>query len=174
MKDLFYQLDSRKKQILVVDDLFDNCLLLATILEAEGYEVDTTDCGYKAIAKIEANPPDLVLLDVMMPNIDGYEVAQWISQNQPSVAIVLVTAYDTLPQLDSKKIKIDGFIRKPIDLDEVLLKVETLLAKKPGRANTVNFTRLDSVYFRTDKRLLLKRNVADKKSFSRYDYRSSM
>jgi CheY-like chemotaxis protein len=171
MKDLFCQSHTKKKQILVVDDLPDNLLLLATILEAEGYEVDTTDCGYKAIAKIEANPPDLVLLDVMMPNIDGYEVAQWISQNQPSVAIVLVTAYDTLPHLDPKKIKIDGFIRKPIDIDEVLLKVETLLVSKQGRANTVNFTKTTPIHSRTDKRILLRRTeVADRKSLSRYDY----
>ncbi|URD52491.1 response regulator transcription factor [Chroococcidiopsis sp. CCNUC1] len=171
MKDLFCQLDSRKKQVLIVDDLLDNCLLLATILEAEGYEVDTTDCGYKAIAKIEANPPDLVLLDVMMPNIDGYEVAQWISQNQPSVSIVLVTAYDTLPQLDPRKVKIDGFIRKPIDLDEVLLKVETLLATKQEQAKTQNFTKIIPIYSRTDKRILLKKNEAvERKSFSRYDY----
>ena len=170
MKDLFCQPDSKKKQILVVDDLLDNCLLLATILEAEGYEVDTTDCGYKAIAKIEANPPDLVLLDVMMPNIDGYEVARWISQNQPSVSIVLVTAYDSLPQLDPKTIKIDGFIRKPIDLDEVLLKVETLLATKQGREKTVNFTKITPIYSRTDKRILLRRNEAtDNKSLSRYE-----
>jgi len=171
MKDLFCQPNSKKKQILVVDDLPDNLLLLATILEAEGYEVDTTDCGYKAIAKIEANPPDLVLLDVMMPNIDGYEVAQWISQNQPSVSIVLVTAYDTLPQLDPTKIKIDGFIRKPIDIDEVLLKVETLLASKQGGANKINFTKIIPIHSRTDKRILLKKTeAADKKSFSRYDY----
>lgn len=146
MKDLFCQMNPQKQQILVVDDLFDNSLLLATILEAEGYKVDTTDCGYKAIAKIEVNPPDLVLLDVMMPNIDGYEVAQWVAQNQPSVSIVLVTAYDILPRFDPKQIRIDGFIRKPIDLEEALLKVETVLASKQGQAKPVNSIKLASTH----------------------------
>jgi CheY-like chemotaxis protein len=170
MNDLFCQQDSQKKQILVVDDLLDNCLLLATILEAEGYEVDTTDCGYKAIAKIEANPPDLVLLDVMMPNIDGYEVAQWISQNQPSVSIVMVTAYDAMPQLDPKKIKISGFIRKPIDLDEVLLKVETLLTSKQEQPKSLNLTKVVPMYPRTNRKILIKKVETDSKTFNRYDY----
>lgn len=170
MKDLFCQQDSQKKQILVVDDFLDNCLLLATILEAEGYEVDTTDCGYKAIAKIEANPPDLVLLDVMMPNIDGYEVAQWISQNQPSVSIVMVTAYDVLPHLDPKKIKINGFIRKPIDIDEVLLKVETLLTSKQEQPKPLNLTKVAPMYSRTNRKILVKKVEVDSKTFNRYDY----
>jgi CheY-like chemotaxis protein len=169
MKDLFCQPNPKKKQVLVVDDRIDNSLLLATILETEGYEVDTTDCGYKAIAKIEANPPDLVLLDVMMPNIDGYEVASWISQNQPSVSIVLVTAYDTLPQLDPNKIKIDGFIRKPIDLDEVLLKVETLLGSKQGQVKSVNLAKTAPIYSRPDRKILIKRFESCRTTLNRYD-----
>ena len=170
MNDLFCQSNLKKKQILVVDDLIDNSLLLATILEAEGYEVDTTDCGYKAIAKIETNPPHLVLLDVMMPDIDGYEVAQWITQNQPSVSIVLVTAHDILPRLDPKKIKIDGFIRKPIDIDEVLLKVETLLASNQRQVKSVNQVKIAPIYSRTDRKILIKKVETDKTIFIRYNY----
>nr|WP_235147895.1 response regulator [Fischerella muscicola] len=118
-----------KKQILVVDDVIDNSLLLATILESEGYQVDIASSGYTAIAKIEANPPSLVLLDLMMPELDGYEVAKWIRQNQPSVAIVIVTAYDELPAFDQQQLQIDGFLHKPINIDELLMQVQAILEK---------------------------------------------
>jgi CheY-like chemotaxis protein len=87
---------SPRFRILVVDDLSDNLFLLQTILEAEGYEVETADNGRSALAKIEASPPDLILMDVMMPEMNGYEVTRQIRQNQsiPFMPILLVTAYD--------------------------------------------------------------------------------
>ncbi|PLZ83929.1 response regulator [Fischerella muscicola CCMEE 5323] len=127
MSCLFLEENLNKKQILVVDDVIDNSLLLATILESEGYQVDIASSGYTAIAKIEANPPSLVLLDLMMPELDGYEVAKWIRQNQPSVAIVIVTAYDELPAFDQQQLQIDGFLHKPINIDELLMQVQAIL-----------------------------------------------
>ncbi|WP_308409912.1 response regulator transcription factor, partial [Fischerella thermalis] len=129
MSYLFLEENLNKKQILVVDDVIDNSLLLATILESEGYQVDIASSGYTAIAKIEANPPSLVLLDLMMPELDGYEVAKWIRQNQPSVAIVIVTAYDELPTFDQQQLQIDGFLHKPINIDELLMQVQAILEK---------------------------------------------
>lgn len=70
--------------ILVVDDLSDNLFLLQTSLEAEGYNVDTADNGSSALEKVEASPPDLILMDVMMPDMNGYEVTQQIRQNPAS------------------------------------------------------------------------------------------
>ncbi len=74
----------------------DNLFLTQTVLGAEGYEVEIADNGQLAIEKIESNPPDLILLDVMMPDRNGYEVTQRIRQNRniPYVPILLVTAYD--------------------------------------------------------------------------------
>ncbi|MBF1989226.1 response regulator transcription factor [Fischerella thermalis] len=129
MSYFFLEENLNKKQILVVDDVIDNSLLLATILESEGYQVDIASSGYTAIAKIEANPPSLVLLDLMMPELDGYEVAKWIRQNQPSVAIVIVTAYDELPTFDQQQLQIDGFLHKPINIDELLMQVQAILEK---------------------------------------------
>lgn len=129
MSCLFLEENLNKKQILVVDDVIDNSLLLATILESEGYQVDIASSGYTAIAKIEANPPSLVLLDLMMPELDGYEVAKWIRQNQPSVAIVIVTAYDELPTFDQQQLQIDGLLHKPINIDELLMQVQAILEK---------------------------------------------
>ena len=65
-------------RILVVDDVADNSFLLQMLLEDEGYQVEVADSGAAALAKIESAPPKLVLLDVMMPGMNGYEVAQQI------------------------------------------------------------------------------------------------
>ncbi|MGJ5675666.1 MAG: response regulator [Nostochopsis sp.] len=127
MSCLFPEENLNKIQILVVDDVIDNSLLLATILESEGYQVDIASGGYTAITKIEANPPNLVLLDLMMPELDGYEVAKWIRQNQPSVAIVIVTAYDELPTFEQQQLQVDGLLHKPINIDELLTQVQAIL-----------------------------------------------
>lgn len=98
---------AQRRRILVVDDFALNVSLLQTALEAEGYEVDTATNGNSALAKIEASPPDLVLLDVMMPGMDGYEITQCIRQNEnlPFIPILLVTGSDDTRVIDELKIK---------------------------------------------------------------------
>ncbi len=68
-------------RILVVDDLPDNYFLLQTVLESEGYEVEVADNGRVALESIASHPPDLVLLDVMMPEMNGFEVTRRLRQN---------------------------------------------------------------------------------------------
>ncbi|KAM3100122.1 response regulator [Phormidesmis sp. 146-12] len=116
-------------RILVVDDVADNSFLLQTLLELEGYQVEVADSGYSALEKIELEPPDLVLLDVMMPGMNGYEVAKHIRKNQqlPFIPILLVTGYDSnsLPQVD--EVSVNGLIHKPVVFDELLTRVQTIL-----------------------------------------------
>ncbi len=114
------------RHILVVDDLVDNILLLQTVLEVEGYEVETADSGSLALIKIAASPPSLVLLDIMMPGVNGYEVTQWIRQNQqlPFIPILLVTAHGEINASEGLALGANDFIRKPIDLEELLAKVK--------------------------------------------------
>lgn len=127
MRNIFSTQNLGKKRVLVVDDNIDNALLLATLLEIEGYLVDVANCGYTAISKIEANPPNIVLLDLMMPIIDGIEVARWVRKNRPSVAVVLVTAYSDLDDLLPDKFKFDGIITKPLNFEETVLLVRNIL-----------------------------------------------
>lgn len=119
-----------KRRVLIVDNAIDHIRLLATILEIEGYEIETAICGYTAIAKIEANPPDVVLLDLMMPRINGVEVAKWIRQNYPDIAVVLVTSDYELEEAPIHKVKLDGLITKPIDFDEVISTMQAIFSQK--------------------------------------------
>lgn len=116
-------------RILVVDDIDDNLFLLQTVLETEGYAVDTAGNGGTALAKVESSPPDLILMDVMMPDMNGYEVTRKIRQNPnlPFMPILMVTAYDTINAGQGLALGAHNFIRKPIEFDQLLTQVATLL-----------------------------------------------
>lgn len=113
---------SASKSILVVDDLLDNLFLLKTVLEAEGYTVEVATNGKTALAKVEATQPDLVLLDVMMPDMTGYEVAKRLRQSErfSTVPIVLITAGDGVNPEKAKAVGANDFLRKPIDFEQLL------------------------------------------------------
>lgn len=116
-------------RILAVDDLPDNLFLLQTVLEAEGFSVDTATCGDAAINKIKSSRPDLVLLDLMMPGMSGYEVTQQIRQSDElaSIPILLITAHEGITTTQICTLGADGLICKPIDFDELLSKVKAFL-----------------------------------------------
>ncbi|MBD2022514.1 response regulator [Leptolyngbya sp. FACHB-36] len=117
-------------RILVVDDVADNIFLLQTILESEGFAVDTALSGQSALRQIQTAPPDLVLLDVMMPDMNGYEVTQHIRQtlDLSGLPILLVTAFDAEWRGQGIRFGANDLICKPIDFDDLLMRVNTYLA----------------------------------------------
>ncbi len=123
---------SHSDQILVVDDSPDNVFLIKTILEEEGYTIHTAEDGPSALAQITASGPDLVLLDVMMPGMDGYEVTRRIRNNTelPFIPILLITAYDSPSVAQGLDLGADDFIRKPVAVEELLARVRSLLRLK--------------------------------------------
>jgi CheY-like chemotaxis protein len=127
-----FQDKRQAKRILIVDDLEDNVFLLETILAEEGYEVDTATNGKSALAKVEAAPPDLVLMDAMMPGMDGYEVTRRIRQNKklPFIPVVLLTAYVEADIPKGLELGANDFIRKPIDYDELMARIKAFLRLK--------------------------------------------
>ncbi|MDZ8262584.1 hybrid sensor histidine kinase/response regulator [Nostoc sp. ChiQUE01b] len=119
-------------RILAVDDTQDNLILVQAILESEGYEIDLASDGIKALRQIEQSPPDLILLDVMMPGIDGYEVTRRIRKNPviSYIPILLITAFHQSSVVEGLDAGADDFIRKPFDTDELLARVRSLLRLK--------------------------------------------
>lgn len=123
---------SKPDRILVVDDSPDNLFLVQTILEEEGYEISLAEDGRIALEQIEQSPPDLILLDVMMPEMDGFEVTKRIRENLnlPFMPILLITAFDQPSVVKGLDTGADDFIRKPVEVDELLARVRSLLRLK--------------------------------------------
>ncbi len=120
-------------KILVVDDTPRNIKLLADILDIQGYQVTTAASGAEALQQIEQNKPDLVLLDVVMPGMDGYAVCRQVRHN-PATAIlpvIMVTALDPATErVKGLEAGADDFLSKPVNQAELLARVRSLVRVK--------------------------------------------
>jgi diguanylate cyclase (GGDEF)-like protein len=127
---------NKKPRILVVDDHEDNIELLRARLEARGYEVDGARDGQEALDQVERVCPDLILLDVMMPKIDGIEVvrrlkAKTAADELPFIPVIMQTALDsTENKVEGLDAGADDYITKPINFAELEARVNSLLRIK--------------------------------------------
>lgn len=119
-----------QKKILVVDDDTDIRELLEFDLAQSGYDVDTAKDGGEGLQKALANNYDIILLDVMMPKMNGFDVCKNIRIHKPDVPILLLTAKGTInDKTDGFDSGADDYIVKPFDIQEVLLRVRVLLRR---------------------------------------------
>ncbi|MEJ7810068.1 MAG: diguanylate cyclase [Gemmatimonadaceae bacterium] len=123
----------RPARILIVDDHEDNVEVLRARLEARGYDCDSAQDGEEALRKVAEHPPDLILLDVMMPRVDGHEVARQIKANPnlPFIPIIMQTALDSVSnKVEGLGAGADDYITKPINFAELEARVRAMLRIK--------------------------------------------
>ncbi len=126
MKNITKEELSRLK-LLIVDDAPNNVLLLKSIFKNEGYQLDVANGGSEALEKVEKWHPDIILLDVMMPDVDGFRVAEVIRSNpqNENVAIIFVTALHSAERVvKGFESGGDDYVVKPINNREVILRVK--------------------------------------------------
>lgn len=118
------------KKILVVDDEKNIRALFEDELDEAGYEVDVADSGKEALEKVEANTPDLVILDVRMPDMTGIEVLGQIRENHKELPVIMCTAVRGLEDdFTIWDAEIFAYLTKPVDLDELKEKVKEALGE---------------------------------------------
>jgi two-component system nitrogen regulation response regulator NtrX len=122
------------KTILVVDDEKDIRISLTGILEDEGYQVVTACSGVEALEKVREELPDLILLDIWMPGIDGLETLEKLKNLIPSVTVIMISGHGTIETaVRATKLGAFDFIEKPLSLDKVLIAVGNALRMKELR-----------------------------------------
>jgi len=122
-------------RILIVDDEPNIVLALELLMKKEGYEVHTVDDGERAVQAAKDLRPDLILLDIMMPRMDGYEVCQRLRSDAllKDVRIIMLTAKGR--EVEREKglaLGADLYITKPFSTRQVVMKVKEILAAKSG------------------------------------------
>jgi two-component system OmpR family response regulator len=127
-------------RVLVVDDEPNICALLAATLRLTGFEVRVAGGGHEALVIAEEFEPDLVILDVMMPDLNGLEVAQRLRQSGRSVAVLFLTARDAVEdRISGLAAGGDDYVAKPFHLEEVVLRIRAILRRsrsEPAPADT--------------------------------------
>ena len=119
-------------RILVVDDVRENVRLLEAVLEAHGYEVVSATDGHAALELAVSAKPDLVLLDVLMPQPDGYTVCRMLREQDETAVmpVIMLTASEGAEKTRSIEAGADDFITKPFNRDELLTRIRSLLRIK--------------------------------------------
>ena len=119
-------------RIALVEDEPDIAEILRYNLEKEGFQVDLHDRGDTALASIQATPPDLILLDLMLPGVDGLEVCRLLKRNQQTaeVPMIMITARgEEMDRIVGLELGADDYISKPFNPREVLLRVKAVLRR---------------------------------------------
>jgi signal transduction histidine kinase len=138
--------DARVASVLVVEDTIESLRLLSDLLDEQGYEVRAVTNGRQALQAVEHDPPDLILLDINMPELDGYEVCRRLraSERSKDVPVIFITALtDTAEMVRAFDTGGVDYVTKPFQVEEVLARVKTHLALRRAQTELADsYTRL--------------------------------
>ena len=126
------RLSDTRTKILIVDDELDTLLPLKRALEMEDFSVIEAQDGAEALEKVRSEIPDLVLLDLMLPKINGFEVCQRLKQDEAtsSIPIIMLTAKgETSDKIEGIEIGADDYVTKPFNLDELKARIKAVLRR---------------------------------------------
>nr|BFE64174.1 response regulator transcription factor [Dactylosporangium thailandense] len=127
------QATERQPKVLVVDDEASIRALLSATLRLTGFEVRVATGGNEALATAAEYCPDLVVLDVMMPDLDGFEVAQRLRTSGRPVPVLFLTARDSVEdRISGLTVGADDYVAKPFSLEEVVLRIRAILRRSLG------------------------------------------
>jgi DNA-binding NtrC family response regulator len=119
-----------KKKILVVDDEESLRTVLSTELLSEGYEVGTAADGDEAVTEMGKTAFDLILLDIKMPRMNGFEVLKHVKDKHPRTKVIMLTGFADLKNaIESKKLGAEDFVSKPYDLVDLLTTIERVMSE---------------------------------------------
>ena len=138
--------DAHAASVLIVEDTIDTLRLLSDLLSEQGYDVRAVTNGRQAIQAVERDPPDLILLDIGLPEVDGYEVCRHLraSERSQDVPVIFITALtDTVDKVRAFEAGGVDYVTKPFQVEEVLARVKTHVALRRARAELADsFARL--------------------------------
>ena len=129
---------AKRKRVLIADDDTVVRAALAAVLESEGYDVDKAEDGRQAVAHATAHPPDLVLLDLNMPNVDGWTAFMKLDHVCPLLPVIVITARPHQYK-EAVRLGVDAFMEKPLDFT-VLLGAIRKFTHEPEKRHTDRIT----------------------------------
>ena len=130
-----------RAKVLYIEDNPDNMTLVKRVLEIEGYEVIEAATGSDGLMKASESGPDIIITDINLPDIDGYEVTNSLKENEHTAHIPVIAMTANVMKRDRESVfeaGCDGYIAKPIDIDELPEQIENFLKGKSYRGNSNN------------------------------------
>ncbi|HEY9787544.1 MAG TPA: response regulator transcription factor [Candidatus Obscuribacterales bacterium] len=163
------------KKILIVDDEVDIANSIQYVLNQEGFGTVLAHDGVKAIQVVEAEKPDLIILDLMMPGLDGYEVCRRVRAADRKTPILMLTArtseIDTVVGLE---LGANDYIAKPVRLRELVARVKAHLREAPGAPQPSRGIRLGALFIDMDSRTVSVNNQQIDLTFKEFELLAAM